>query len=64
MTRFDVEENEKIIDREDEKDEINDRVFDCDADFRLSDDFIDSNEIKDEIKEINELEIIDFDFFA
>ena len=67
---FDEISDETIIDRKNEKNEIN-KVFDCDADFELSnkkiidsDDVIDSNDVKNEIKKIDEFEIIDFDFFA
>ena len=54
MTRFDVKKNEKIIDRKNEKNEINDKVFDCDANFELTNKIvIDSENVKNSKQRIS-----------
>ena len=54
--------DEAIIDRKDEKNEMN-RIFDCDANFELSNKkIIDCDDVEDEVEKVNELETTDFDF--
>ena len=74
MTRFDVKNdenieiekiklNEKIIDWENKKNEINDKIFDCNANFKLSiEKNIDCENVKE--NEINKFETTNFDFFV
>ena len=60
MTRFDVE-NDENIEVENVKNEIDDRVFDCKACFKLSiEKIIDSNDVVEKIEELE----INFDFFT
>ena len=64
MIRFDVEEDE-IIEVENVKDEV-DKIFDCVADFELSDkkNIDREDDVKDEEEKVNEFETTSFDFFV
>ena len=74
MIRFDVK-NDENIEIKNVKNNVNDKIFDCDANFKLSNKkIIDSewivdsddvtNKIINEIKKINEFETTNFDFFV